>query len=160
MLFNLKGLLRSFLDSTVLHVNFAKSFLVPINMASVRASHLASTFGCQVGSMPFTYLGLPLGTTKPSIGEFAPLISNFERRLSGVSKMLSYNGRLILVNSIFSALPTFYMCFLKLPHRSLSRLTPSGSIASGAKVKSIRGANALLLGKMHVNQRIKGARYY
>lgn len=65
--FNLKGLLRSFSDSTGLHVNFAKSFLVPINMNTDRATHLANTFGCQVGGMPFTYLGLPLGTAKPTI---------------------------------------------------------------------------------------------
>jgi hypothetical protein len=65
--------------------------------------------------MPFTYLGLPLGTTKPNITEFAPLTTKIERRLAGVSKFLSYNGRLILVNSIFSALPTFYMCSLKIP---------------------------------------------
>ena len=61
-LFSLKGLLRSFSDSTGLHVNFSKSFLIPINMGSERATHLANTFGCQVGDMPFTYLGLPLGT--------------------------------------------------------------------------------------------------
>jgi hypothetical protein len=66
-LFNLKGLLRPFSDSTGLHVNFDKSFLVPINMTDDRASHLARTFGCKVGSMPFIYLGLPLGTTKPTI---------------------------------------------------------------------------------------------
>lgn len=40
-LFNLKGLLRSFSDSTGLHVNFNKSFLVPINMTDERALHLA-----------------------------------------------------------------------------------------------------------------------
>jgi hypothetical protein len=45
-LFNLKGLLRSFLDSTGLHVNFSKSFLVPINLPGDRATHLARTFGC------------------------------------------------------------------------------------------------------------------
>jgi len=32
VLFSLKGLLRSFLDSTRLHVNFEKSFLVPTNL--------------------------------------------------------------------------------------------------------------------------------
>jgi hypothetical protein len=48
ILFNLKGLLRSFLDSTSLHVNFRKSFLVPINMSDNRASHLANTFGCRL----------------------------------------------------------------------------------------------------------------
>jgi len=38
-----------------------------------------------------------------------------ERRLSGVSKFLSCQGRLILVNSVFSVLPTYYMCSLVIP---------------------------------------------
>jgi hypothetical protein len=33
----------------------------------------------------------------------------------GIGKILSYQGRLILVNSMLSALPTFYMCALKIP---------------------------------------------
>jgi hypothetical protein len=32
----------------------------------------------------------------------------------GITRHLSYGGRLILVNSIYSALPTYYMCTLKL----------------------------------------------
>ena len=114
-LFNFKGLLRSFSDSTGLHVNFHKSFLVPINVSISRTQHLANTFGCKVGSMPFTYLGLSLGTTRPSVQYFSPLICRIERRLSGISKMLSYQGRLILANSVFSALSTFYICSLQIP---------------------------------------------
>lgn len=117
VLFNLKGLLRSFSDSIGLHVNFEKSFLVPVNISESITIHLARTFGCNVGSMPFTYLGLPLGTTKPTLQEFAPLLNKIEKRLSGVSRCLSYNGRLIFVNSVFSALRTFYMCSLKIPLR-------------------------------------------
>lgn len=121
-LFNLKGLLRPFSDSTGLHVNFSKSFMVPVNMSDARVSHLANTFGCKVGSMPFTYLGLPLGTTKPSLQEFSPLLTRIERRLTGISKFLSYHGRLILVNSVLSALPTFYMCSLKLPPQVIKQI--------------------------------------
>jgi hypothetical protein len=77
--------------------------------------HLAQTFGCQLGTMPFTYLGLPLGTTKPTVHDFTPLLNRTKRRLSGLSRLLSYDGRLILVNSVLTALPTFYMCSLKLP---------------------------------------------
>jgi hypothetical protein len=38
-----------------------------------------------------------------------------EKRLFGVSKFLSYQGRLVLVNYVFSALPTYYMCSLVIP---------------------------------------------
>jgi len=114
-LFTLKCLLRTFSDSTGLHVNFQKSFLIPINVSAEKSSLLAQTFGCEVGSMPFTYLGLPLGTTRPTVHEFSPLLTKMERRLSGVSKFLSYQGRLIMVNSIFSALPTYYMCSIVMP---------------------------------------------
>jgi hypothetical protein len=54
-------------------VNFQKSFLVPINMNAEETQHLASTFGCKIGTMPFTYLGLPLGTTRPSVQDFSAL---------------------------------------------------------------------------------------
>jgi hypothetical protein len=72
--------------------------------------------------MPFTYLELPLGTTKPTIQEYSPLLNKIKRRLSGVSNFLSYNGRLILINSVFSALPTFYMCSLKLPPQVIKQI--------------------------------------
>jgi hypothetical protein len=80
-----------------------------------KALHLAQTIGCQVASMPFTYLGLPLRTSKPSVDEFFPLANKVERRMMGISKMFSYQGRLILVNSVLSALLTFFMCALKIP---------------------------------------------
>jgi hypothetical protein len=65
--------------------------------------------------MPFTYLGLPMGTTKPSIRDMSPLIDKVERRLSDVSSFLSYGDRLVLVNSVLSSLPTYYMLTLRLP---------------------------------------------
>ena len=78
-LFFLKALLNSFATSTGLKVNFSKSMLVPINLSDAKANHLAATFGCSLGSFPFTYLGLPLGLTKPRIDEFLPLVTNVKR---------------------------------------------------------------------------------
>jgi hypothetical protein len=34
------------------------------------ALHLMNTIGCQVAQMPFTYLDLPLGTSRPSVEDF------------------------------------------------------------------------------------------
>lgn len=114
-LFCLKGLLRSFSDSTGLKMNFSKSFIVPINVSDEKCQLLANTLGCQVGTMPFTYLGLPLGTTRPSVEEFMPLLNIIEKRMMGINKFLSYPGRLILVNSVYAVMPTFHMCAFKLP---------------------------------------------
>jgi hypothetical protein len=111
----LKRLLHSISLSSGLVVNYHKSCLVPINVSPAKASSLAQSFGCSVGSFPFTYLGLPLGLSKPLVKDYAPLICRIERRLSASSQFLSYAGRLQLVNSVISSLPTYYMCSLKLP---------------------------------------------
>jgi hypothetical protein len=111
----LKCLLQSFATSTRLKVNFHKSFIVPINVAEEKTEILATTLGCQIQSMPFTYLGLPLGTTKPVFQDFMPLLSRVEKRLMGIATFASYSRRLTLVNAVLSALLTFYMCVLKLP---------------------------------------------
>lgn len=56
-------------------MNFSKFFLIPINVDESKWDDLTDTLGCQLGSMPFTYLGLPLGTTRPSMQEFMPILT-------------------------------------------------------------------------------------
>ena len=112
---NLKDILSSLADSSGLQVNFDESMMVPLNVSEERLDILASTFGCSKGSLPFTYLGLPLGLTKPSVADFWPLVSKCERRLVAFSSFLSEAGRLELTNSVLKALPTFAMCTFQLP---------------------------------------------
>jgi hypothetical protein len=114
-LFFLKGLLHSFYESTGLRVNYAKSQMIPLNLSHDQALNLASTFGCQLGTLHFTYLGLPLGTTKPRIDDYMPLMDRAEKRLTSISSFLTQAGRLQLVNSVLSSLPTYAMCSLKIP---------------------------------------------
>jgi len=114
-LFTLKGLLESFAQSTGLRVNYNKSCLVPLNLFDNKAHLLAGAFGCKIESLPFTYLGLPLGTTKPRVDHFEPLMSKTERKLTTTSNFLTHAGRLQLVNSVLSSLPTFAMCTLQVP---------------------------------------------
>jgi hypothetical protein len=114
-LFFLKAMLNSFAESTGLHVNYHKSNIYPINVSDQKMEILANTFHCKIGSMSFTYLGLPLGLKKPNLGAFLPLIQKIEKRLVTTSVFLSQAGRLQMVNAVFSSLPTYYMCTLKLP---------------------------------------------
>jgi len=87
--------------------------MVPINVHPERMRVLASTFGSSIGSMPFTYLGLPIGTKKP-IMDLTPLMDRMERRLNACSSLLSYSGRLEMVISAITPIVTYAMCSLKL----------------------------------------------
>jgi hypothetical protein len=56
--------------------------LLPINISDEKAIQMAGGFGYQVGTYPFTYLGLPMGTIKPKVEDFSPLVNKVERRIS------------------------------------------------------------------------------
>ena len=112
-LFFLKALLNSYETATGLKVNYRKSQMMPINVSPERMQHLASTFGCQVGTLPFTYLGLPMRTTKPRIEDLSPIMDRVERRLSACSTWLSYSGRLQMVNSAITPIVTYTLCTIK-----------------------------------------------
>jgi hypothetical protein len=111
----LKALLHTFAESTGLRVNYMKSQMYPLNVSHETMTVLAGTFGCDIGVMPFTYLGLPMGTTKPRIDDLSPIMDRVEHRLSACSVWLSYSGRLEMVNSAISPIMTYAMCTLKLP---------------------------------------------
>jgi hypothetical protein len=111
-LFLLKELPQKVTLSNGFRVNFHKSCLVPINISKEHAAALATAYGCIVGSFPFTYIGLPLGLTKPLVKDYGPLICRVERRLSASSQFLSYDGGIQLVNSVIASLPNYYMCSL------------------------------------------------
>jgi hypothetical protein len=62
---HLKVLLNLFAMSTCLKVNYHMSSMVPLDVFDSKIQDLAAAFGYQVTSLPFTYLGLPMGTTSP-----------------------------------------------------------------------------------------------
>jgi retron-type reverse transcriptase len=111
---HLKNILNTFSASTGLLVNYNKSMMVPLNISEGKLELLSSVFGCQKGSLPFTYLGLPLGTTRPKLEHFMPLMQRIERRLSCTSTFLSQAGKLEMVNSVFSSSAIYFTGTLKL----------------------------------------------
>lgn len=60
IIFKLKGILRSFSNSTSLHVNFSKSVLTPIDVDDSQTNILAETYGCKVGGILLPTLASPL----------------------------------------------------------------------------------------------------
>jgi hypothetical protein len=89
--------------------------MTTINVPEDKMSSLAADFGCQIGSMPFTYLGLPMGITKPRFQDLTPMMDKIERRLTACSSLLSYTGQLQMVNPVLTSSATYTMCSIKLP---------------------------------------------
>jgi hypothetical protein len=79
-------------------------------------NQLAQEFNCQVGRISFTYLGLPLGTTRLTIDELSPLVSRLERKLTSSSSFLSQLVWLQLIDFALASMPLRFLCSSQLPH--------------------------------------------
>jgi hypothetical protein len=118
----LKDMLKVFSQSTGLDVNYHKPFIIPINVDEASIAELARVFGCQIGKMPFAYLGLPVGTTRPKMIDFMPMVNCMERRMSASSSFLNQGERLQYLNSALSSMPIFYLSSLAIPPGILKQL--------------------------------------
>ena len=95
-----------------LKVNLGKFELVVVG-AVHNMDLLVAVLGCKQGSLPMKYLGLPLGAKFKDKSTWNPILEKMERKLVGWKKLyLSKGGRVILIKSTFSNLPTYFSFFL------------------------------------------------
>ena len=152
---NLKNILQTFSISTGLKVNYFKSMLVLINISDEETLTLTQSFGCSVGSLPFTYLGLLLGLTKPKVIDFLPMVSRCENRLSCTSAFLSQAGRLEVTNAIFTALSMYFMCTFSLYKTVIKKVINIESIVSEEVLISMPDPHQKQPGSWFVYQKLK-----
>jgi hypothetical protein len=74
-------------------------------------------FLCDVGTLPFRYLGIPIYFCKIRSGEWKlPERSFLRKKMSSwIGKMLSYGDQLILIKSVLRSLPMFILSLLEIP---------------------------------------------
>ncbi|RVW42045.1 Transposon TX1 uncharacterized 149 kDa protein [Vitis vinifera] len=114
-----------------------KSELIPVGRVE-SMDDLAGEFGCSLGSLPTTYLGMPLGASFKSVTVWDGVEERFRRRLSMWKRQyLSKGGRATLIRSTLSNLPIYLMSLLCLP----------SSAKGGLGVKSLSLLNKTLLAK-------------
>lgn len=105
-----------------LHVNWRKSFLYLVNEVP-NMQILKSILGGEVGALPTTYLGMPLGAKSKSTEIWNGVIEKCENRLARwKSQYLPLGGRVTLINSVFNALPTYMMSLFPVPTGIINRL--------------------------------------
>ena len=99
-----------------------KSELIPVGRVE-NIDDLALDFGCRVGSLPSTYLGLPLGAPFKSVSVWNGVEERFRKRLAMWKRQyLSKGGRSTLIQSTLSNLPIYFMSLLRLPSSVRRRL--------------------------------------
>jgi hypothetical protein len=77
---------------------------------------LADLLYCHIGSLPLQYPGMPLGVSYKALAIWTPIVEKIERRLAGWQKIyLSKGGRLTLLKSTLSSLPTYYLSLFPIP---------------------------------------------
>ena len=99
-----------------------KSEIVPVGEIG-NIGDLAGILRCRVGSLPMKYLGMPLGTSFKTASIWNPILEKIEKKLSGWKHLyLSKGGRLALLKSTLSSLPTYYLSLFTIPVAVADRL--------------------------------------
>ena len=84
---------------------------------------MLEALGCQSADLPITYLGIPLTTRRPSAAQMQPLVDAVAGRLpTWKAWLMNKAGRLALVKSVPSAIPTHQMLALAPPKKTLKQL--------------------------------------
>ncbi|XP_071727581.1 uncharacterized protein [Rutidosis leptorrhynchoides] len=67
-----------------------------------------------MGTLPFIYLGLPIGANLKKLSSWKPDIDKFEKRLSDWrARSVSFGSRLTLVKSMLNSLPLYYFSLFR-----------------------------------------------
>lgn len=106
-----------------LKVNFNKCCLVGVNMDRDTIENMAATLQCEIGSLPFSYLGIRVGMSyKKRAGEH--LIHKVKVKLKKWEhKKLSLGGRITILKAVLAALLIYHLSFYLLCKSSLSNIT-------------------------------------
>lgn len=106
---NLRLLLLSFEQLTGLRINFTKSQIFGVGYFG-DLSQFSSVLGCYSGTLPTTYLGLPLGDKRGGVAKWDKVIDRIIARLPGWQKtLLSKSCKITLINNVLASFPVYYM---------------------------------------------------
>jgi len=86
---NLKLLICVFEQLSGLKINFQKSELFYFGDAGDHKYQYSQLFGCNIGSYPFHYLGIPMHFRKLSNKDWKAVEDRIEKRLSGLKGKLN-----------------------------------------------------------------------
>ncbi|XP_058783911.1 uncharacterized protein LOC131658659 [Vicia villosa] len=119
----LMGTLQDFSGSTGLVINPAKCFVYMGDVDEDTRDQIMNITGFNVGQLPFRYLGVPLSSKKLSLNYYLPLIDKILSKVHHWStKLLSYAGRVQLVNAVSFAVANYLLQCFPIPKGVLKKI--------------------------------------
>ncbi|GJZ61349.1 putative RNA-directed DNA polymerase, eukaryota, reverse transcriptase zinc-binding domain protein [Tanacetum coccineum] len=123
---------------------FFGEWLMGVGVPVCDVEAMASSIGCSHDSLPFIYLGLPVGKRMRLCEGWNVIINRFRDKLSCWNgKSLSVGGRLTLIKSILGSLPIYYLSLFKAPIKTILLDPKFGGLGVGC----LQAKNLGLLGK-------------
>ncbi|XP_057425982.1 uncharacterized protein LOC130719377 [Lotus japonicus] len=111
-----KCILRCFELVSGLKVNFSKSKLAGISVAGNLLRRYAAVMNCRIMSVPFSYLGLPVGGSPCRLSFWDPVILRIQKKLSNWRRnSLSFGGRICLIRSVLASIPLYFLSVFRMP---------------------------------------------
>ena len=130
-----------------LKINLQKNEVIPIG-ETVDVNRATFLFGCRVGKLPTSYLGLPLGALNKHCGVWDSIEERFKRKLVVWKKhYLSKGGRLVLLKSTLSNLLIYFMSLFVIPRKVRIRLERIqrdflwGALGERSKIHLVKWSN-------------------
>ena len=110
----IKSILRAFELSSGLKINYGKSSFGVLGQSKQWKLQAASYLNCRIMSLPFSYLGIPIGANPRRCGLWDPILRKSETKLSRwKQRHLSFGGRVTLIKATLTSIPIFLSLFFQ-----------------------------------------------
>nr|GEU48056.1 reverse transcriptase domain, reverse transcriptase zinc-binding domain protein [Tanacetum cinerariifolium] len=120
---NLILILKCFEKASGLKMKLPKSRIFEVGIDIKDVETVASSLGCMHGSIPFMYLGLPVGKSMHFCEGWGKVVKPVRDRLSEwKAKSLSICGILTLIKFILCSIPIYYLSLFKAPDKIINLL--------------------------------------
>ncbi|MCI10142.1 RNA-directed DNA polymerase (Reverse transcriptase), partial [Trifolium medium] len=112
----LKNLFTDYANCSGQVINASKSTIYSGGISQVRLTQIVNLIGFNIGSLPFTYLGVPIFKGRPKARYFIPIADKIKSKLSAwKASLLSIAGRAQLVKSVIQSMLVYSISIYSWP---------------------------------------------
>lgn len=120
---SIKNTLNVFQEISGLKPNLQKSMVFTSGIKSQTQAAISCILGMQLGTLPIKYLGVPLTTGKLSHDNCRPLLDRLSAKVNSWScKVLSYVAKVLLTNTVLTAIVRYWTASLLLPRKTIKEI--------------------------------------